>query len=371
MKMKKLYPNVKRIGGMSIEAQAQAQSCTRRTVQAEHRNDEPTNFLRLGIVLGLCALAVVTGGAPQVFGGVLDALKPIVLKGKDGTLSDDGGRQAKYEGCLRQVDENVSEHNRILAEMRRKEIENIKEALSCEHYAYFCLGIAAIKLKEASEKAESTLQELERAKGEAKGVISAEVKKLEKNFKANLNEKVLASQMYQYQKCVAAQYLNTARVDRERARSAREQRIAHLTGVVNAYIDGRQSSYEDARKALDDPKCTIVRKEQIRVMALQDLIIWASDDGGVEDRVVEQIDDAIESHTDNRWRDYADHFNNDVLLYTQLQAKYIPKKVGYDHKNTTPFMELIARLDDAFGGANELQGDTRLHWEGEDDYRAA
>jgi alanyl-tRNA synthetase len=44
-----LYPNVKRIGGRSIEAQAQ--SCTRRTVQAEHRNDEPTNFLRLGIQL--------------------------------------------------------------------------------------------------------------------------------------------------------------------------------------------------------------------------------------------------------------------------------------------------------------------------------
>jgi hypothetical protein len=44
-----VYLNIKRIGGRSIEAQAQ--SCTGRTVQAGHRNDEPTNFLRLGIQL--------------------------------------------------------------------------------------------------------------------------------------------------------------------------------------------------------------------------------------------------------------------------------------------------------------------------------
>ncbi|MDR0632739.1 MAG: hypothetical protein LBF84_01220 [Holosporales bacterium] len=42
-----VYPVVKRIGGRNFCTQAP--SCTRRTAQTEHKNDEPTNFLQLGI----------------------------------------------------------------------------------------------------------------------------------------------------------------------------------------------------------------------------------------------------------------------------------------------------------------------------------
>jgi hypothetical protein len=42
-----LYPVVKRIDGKNFCAQAP--SCTKRTAQVEHKNDEPANFLRRGI----------------------------------------------------------------------------------------------------------------------------------------------------------------------------------------------------------------------------------------------------------------------------------------------------------------------------------
>jgi hypothetical protein len=334
------------------------------------------------LVLGICALAVVTGGAPQMFGSVLNALKPIVLKGKDGILSDDGGRQAEYVKTLRLTGEKVDEHNRMLAKMRRDEIENVEEALKCDHYVYLGLRRAAIKLEEACKKVASTRQELELAKGEpdnasliAKGETSAEVQALELRLAAESKEKELVEQAYREENDTADRYLNAAQEARARACKLRKQRIASFTkfNLVNTYIEhfGGDDCLETARRGLEYSNCNIEEKEWVRVNALAALIFWASDDGSVEGRVVERIKDIIQSHTDHRWVNYVLSGDDDVQLLEMLQKEYVPPKIGYDYKDTDPFDRQIARINAVFGGANKLQGDTRLHWEGEDDYRAA
>jgi hypothetical protein len=334
------------------------------------------------LVLGFCALAAIAGGVPQVFGGVLDKLREIVLKGKDGTLSDDGARQEKYENLLKDAGKRVDEENRILTEMRMAEVTNIKNALDLEHHAHFRRGIAAAVLEVVRKEADTVQRELTKAKENASAIgffkfrakkeAEAKIKALELKLEDALaRPEVLQECKNDYDK--AENDMKLARSLRRQARSLREQRIARFANLVNSYIDerGGEDCQEVDRTKLENPGCAIVQKEMIRVNALRDLIFWASDDGSVEWRVTAQIEKAIKRHTDDsvgwdRWITSA--YCEDVRLLTveHLGEGYHPIEPDYDYKDLTKFAAQTSRIDAVFGGANELQGDTRLHWEGED-----
>jgi hypothetical protein len=341
------------------------------------------------LVLCFCALTSITGSATKVFGSevaggasqalgggsVLDKLQQLVLNGKDGILSDDKDRDAEYKRILRLTDAKVCENNLELAALRKEEIENVQEALSCEHRAYFHRCLAAKNLSTC--KTPTAKQELEIATEELESILGINWKR--KRAAKDRVEKQKAELMdaethdsYVLQKCrqhndAAIECMESARIHKDRARDLREQRLERLVAVFGEYLreHGDEDRQESDRIKLEDENsgCTIVEKEQIRVKALQDLIIWASDDGLVENRVVAKIDDAIKSHVDGRWRTCA---VDSASSCEGFQSVYHPLELGYDYGDLSNFSVQMAWLDGVFGRANELQGNTRIHWEGED-----
>jgi hypothetical protein len=306
-------------------------------------------------------------------------LRKNVLNGKDGILSDDQVRQADYENTLKTTCERVDEENGILAEMRTEELYNVSEALEHEHSAYFRRGIAEGELKAVRGRSDAIRQELViaivearkigRFKFKAKREAAEKVKELKSKLKDAAEQEELAAQKCKQSKAKAKADIKLAERHREYAYSLRVKRIRRIAEAVSDYIDERhaEGSQEADRIELDAPDCAAVQKEKIRVRALRDLIICASDDASAEGRVVEQIDDIIHSHTDRRWSDYTG--GNDVTLCLMLQRMgggYRPKKLGYSYKNLAKFTEQMSRREAVLGHANDLQRDARIHYDGEE-----
>jgi hypothetical protein len=328
------------------------------------------------LVLGLCALAAVAGGTPQAF-GTLDALRRIVLNGKDGILSDDKGRQAEYTKELEATSEHVDEENWELALMRKEEVELVEEALTYEHLAYFYRGVAAYEKE--SCRTSSIRQQLEAEFREASKIstFAIRAKKLAEGRVKALQDLLVDAKVHDaraLEKCKqhnnkAKEYTDEALALIKRASDLREQRIERFANVAYNHVIAREHGQDVDRGTLENSNYTTVQKEKIRVRALKDLIIWAADDGLAESRVVARIKDAIHSHLEVQWEGYAreDLLRNNLQMCKELQKKYYQKapKLGYKYNDLSVFKRQMSKLDAAFGGAIKLQGDTRLHWEGE------
>jgi hypothetical protein len=101
----------------------------------------------------------------------------------------------------------------------------------------------------------------------------------------------------------------------------------------------------------------VVEIEQIRVRAIQDMIIMRSAHFRMANDVTDRIEHIIRDHTNYRWA-----MNQIPFYYEQcrkLQKLYSPPTIGY-YYGMPPFKRLLARQQTVFGRANELQEAARL-----------
>jgi hypothetical protein len=324
------------------------------------------------LLLGFCLLAAVTGSTPQVFGMFAQYVRPLVLKGKGATLSDDPARQARYENLLKATEERVDAECKILKEMRFEEVDCVDKAIDLEHRAYFVRGLAARELEAVCRVTAPMQQQLTIAEEAATRAVFRSTK-MEANAKVRTLRlkfaQAFANKKRVLQKCKdyndeADTAIEEAQKCRKRARDLRDQRIEYLAKAVSTHIadrggEGKQAL--DLRK-LDEPNCDIEQQEAIRVRFLQDfIIINATYYVHAEGRIAGFIEDYIRSHTDKRWRGNVG--DNDSKLCEKLQEKYHPIKPDYNYRDLTQFERQREQLVTVFGGENDLLEYARFYYD--------